>query len=285
MRILALMLASLMSTCTVPAPPEQVIDDPASRPENTVTSILNAGVSAELGERDEGVKFLFDPLYDNHFGSLAELDDALIDRIVNGETPFDGIDAVFVSHAHGDHFSARHLNRMLAAQPSVAVVAPGQAVEAMRQNDLWQDGFADRVTAIELRNGEAAKRFQIAGARIEAIRTPHSGWPDRHADVHNITFRVTSPSGARVMHMGDADPAEQHFVLNSRFFCCARSNLVMVPFWFFREPNADTLIDRTLNAEQAVGMHVPTDVPQFLVGSDREYFTEEGQRVEIRKVP
>ncbi len=251
---------------------------------DAVTSILNAGVSANMG----GAKFLFDPLYDNHFGSLAEMDEPLIEAIINGSAPYDNVDAVFVSHAHGDHFSAEYLNRMMAAQPGVQLIAPAQAEEAMRGHELWQDGFAERITSVTLSNGEAAERIEVAGAVVEALRTPHAGWPERHSEVHNITFRVSATNAAgapiRVMHMGDADPAAQHFTMNSRFFCCARTNVVMVPFWFFQQDQAGLLIDRTLNAERAIGVHVPVQTPAFLEGSDWTYFTKVGEEVSITPI-
>lgn len=275
--ILPLSLSLMAAACSVPEPSAQVANEAQDR----VTAILNAGVRTQLGE----AKFLFDPLYDNHFGSLAEMDDTLIEAIISGDAPYDNVDAVFVSHAHGDHFSPEYFNRLMAAQSGIQIIAPEQAVADMRAHELWDEGFAARITAIALSNGEAAQKFDVAGATVEAIRTPHAGWPERHSDVHNITFRVsaTRASGelVRVMHMGDADPAKQHFTMNAKFFCCARTNLVMVPFWFFREEDAGMLIDRTLNAQSAVGVHVPVQTPAWLADSEWKHFTAAGQKAEI----
>ncbi len=267
------------------AAPASEVPTVESSGEGSVTSILNAGVSARMG----GAKFLFDPLYDNHFGSLAEMGEPLIEAIINGSAPYDNVDTVFVSHAHGDHFSAEYLNRMMAAQPGVQLIAPAQAEEAMQGHEMWQDDFAERITGVALSNGEAAERIEVAGVVVEALRTPHAGWPERHSEVHNITFRVsaTNSVGApiRVMHMGDADPAAQHFTMNSKFFCCARTNLVMVPFWFFQQDDAGLLIDRTLNAEEAVGVHVPAETPAFLTSSEWDYFTKVGEELPIKELP
>ncbi|MDJ0644190.1 MAG: MBL fold metallo-hydrolase [Erythrobacter sp.] len=255
----------------------------------TATSILNAGVAARIGSPDAAMKFLFDPLYDNHFGSLEQLDEALIERIVAGDSPYDNVTAVFVSHAHGDHFSARHINRMLAAQPDLRLVAPNQAIERMREVDEWDPTFAVRITAISLDNGEQAESFQIGSARIEAFRSPHSGWPDRHADVHNITFRVSAASGQAmvhcVMHLGDADPGTEFFGPHPEFLSSARTGLAIVPFWFFGEDKAEALVEETLNAEAAVGMHVPAQEPEWLEGSGWQYFNGEGQGAAIAQVP
>ncbi len=251
----------------------------------TVTSIRNAGAIAELGEGEDAIKVLFDPLYDNHFGSLAELDDALIEKIVLGKAPYDGVSAVFVSHAHGDHFSARHLSRLLAAQPEVTLVAPEPAIAAMRKVSEWQDGFADRVRAITLENGQAAETFTIADATVEAFRSPHAGWPERHKTVHNLTFRVSASTGSdgaqRVMHLGDADPGVEFFAPHKRFLESKRTGLALVPFWFFREENKDALIGSVLNAESVTGIHVPQETPGWLGESDHSHFTAEGQRADV----
>lgn len=252
-------------------------ETPAAAPGATTgdraVSILNAGVRAELG----GGKFLFDPVYDNHFGTLAKMDPAVTERIVAGAPPYDHVDAVFVSHAHGDHFSAKHLLRLLAAQPEVQLVAPAQAVEQLRAAPGWREDYANRIVTVSLDNGGPAQRFEVAGATVEAIRTPHSGWPGRHADVANIAYRITGPDGARVMHLGDADAAEAHFAPYREVLDEARTQIAFVPFWFFAAPHPDELIDETLNAESAVGIHVPTKVPGSLKDSGRDYFTGEGQ--------
>lgn len=260
----------------------------AAHETGVATSILNAGVSAQIGAPDAAMKFLFDPLYDNHFGSLQQLDAALIERIVAGEAPYDGVAAVFVSHAHGDHFSARHITRMLAAQPELRLVAPAQAVERMRAVEEWNPTFAARITALSLDNGEQAASFEIGAAKVEAFRSPHSGWPDRHSDVHNLTFRVSAASGSqmahRVMHLGDADPGTEFYEPHAEFLSSARTGLALVPFWFFNEADAGALIDRTLNAEQAVGIHVPAQEPASLKETGARYFTGEGQTAEIVEV-
>ena len=250
------------------------------------TSILNAGVMVEIGPSD-GVraKLLFDPLYDDHFGSLEQLTPELIEAIVLGAAPYDGADAVFVSHAHGDHFSESQLTAMLAAQPELQLVAPGQAIDRLREFSGWEEGFAERTHSITLNNGEASQGFEIAGVMVEAFRSPHNGWPDRHFNTHNITFRVSAPSGegrfGRVMHLGDADPAAEHYVEFAEFLAAKRTGLAMVPFWFYQQDDLQGLIDERLNAEMPVAMHVPVRVPNYLSEGQAPYFSETGEQLDI----
>jgi L-ascorbate metabolism protein UlaG (beta-lactamase superfamily) len=242
---------------------------------------------AQIGAVDYApVKILFDPLYDDHFGSLQQLPPELIEAIVSGAPPYDGVNAVFVSHAHGDHFSATHLTRMLASQPQIQLVAPGQAIDRMREDANWQPGFEDRVTAITLENGEAVQGIEVAGAYVEAFRSPHAGWPDRHAATHNITFRVSAANedgraSARIMHLGDADPAAEHFAALSEFLSAKRTGLAAVPFWFYGEDGLSAIIDQTLNAQSAVAVHVPVNAPGYLEAGERPYFSGVGDVLEI----
>lgn len=253
---------------------------------NRATSILNAGVMTEHMAGEGGAaKFLFDPLYDDHFGSLAELTPDLIERIIAGDPPYEDVDAVFVSHAHGDHFSVSQLSRMLGAQEELILVLPSQGLEQLRGGDDWQAAFETRVRSISLENGEVSAPLEIAGASVEAFRSPHAGWPDRHANVHNITFRV-SVSGkegavSRVMHLGDAAPDPQHYEALRDFLKAKRTGLAIVPVWFTSRGDLSAIIDQTLNAQNYVAVHVPAKVPARLQEGDWTYFSSVGEVLEI----
>lgn len=286
LRPLALAIALSLTACAQePAQPATTPSSDAPVAGRAI-AILNAGVMTEHFRSDgAAAKFLFDPLYDNHFGSLEELPPELIETIVSGGAPYDSVDAVFVSHAHGDHFSASMLTRMLAEQDDVIIVAPRQAIERMRQDEEWDDAYETRVRGVALLNGEAGEAFEIAGATIEAFRTPHNGWPDRHSEVHNITFRVSLPAGqgqfGRVMHLGDADPAAEHYAALRSFLQAKRTGLAMVPYWFYGAEGIDRLVNETLNAQNMVAMHVPAQVPENLASGNRPYFSEVGEISDI----
>ena len=231
------------------------------------TAILNEGVIVEQG----GVKILFDPIYDNGFNAFPEQSEAFKQAIIEGASPYDGVDAIFVSHFHGDHFSTPNMLRLMKAQSKVRLYAPAQAVEAMKANENWMPEIANRVEAIDLKTGEAPVAFMLGETKIEAIRTPHIGWPNDHLQVENITFRVSLAGGVRVMHMGDADTAKEHFSPYHEFFSSARSHLGFVPFWFFDGPESVTYMDKALNIRHAVGIHTPIEVPESLKKARKEY--------------
>lgn len=290
-----LLIASL--TCLAPSCSENEPETVAATTTTTATatSILNAGVMTQMDAGDAGgsLKLLFDPLYDDHFGSLQQMTPDLIEAIVSGAPPYDNVDVVFVSHAHGDHFSARHITQMMLRQPQLQLAAPGQALDALREREGWTPGLEARVRTIVLENGEASQPFEIgegsASAVVEAFRSPHAGWPDRHAATHNITFRVSvereGGAAARVMHLGDADPAAQHYDALAEFLSARRTGLAMVPFWFYGEGVDPAIITDTLNAQTSVAVHVPVRVPAYVEGGDRPYFSGVGEVLEIELAP
>lgn len=281
-------LATMIAACgaALSESAQQTSDEQASAVVSQATSILNAGVMTEhVGKGEGGAKFLFDPLYDDHFGSLAQLTPELIDQIIAGAPPYDGVDAVFVSHAHGDHFSVSQLTDMLTAQEQLTLVLPIQGLDQMREGSDWREAFESRVRGIALENGESSEPFMIEGATVDAFRSPHSGWPDRHANVHNITFRVSVPGKAgtvsRVMHLGDADSAPEHYQALQEFLQSKRTGLAIVPFWFTGREDVSLIVDETLNAHSMVAVHVPVKVPKRLEEGEWTYFSKAGEVLEI----
>lgn len=248
---------------------------PAHDPETgQATSIVNEGVMVEAG----GTKILFDPVFEP--GIYAHMDEALAAKIIAGEAPYDGVDAVFVSHAHSDHFTADQMIAMMTAQPALRLYAPAQAVDMMRDSERWDDALAARIEAVAPAEGQAL-RYTLGDTRIDAVRVPHAGYPDRNADVQNIVFRVALAPDQRVMHLGDADGRLAQFAPYADHFAEARTGLAFVPFWMMLEEDGRAVIDETLNTEQSIGIHLgPRGHPDL--AEDDDHFTRPG---EVRAVP
>ena len=69
---------------------------------STAQYLANASVLVTTGD----TKAVFDPLFRNDFGQYALVPAQMERALFDGTAPFDGLDAVFVSHYHEDHFSA-----------------------------------------------------------------------------------------------------------------------------------------------------------------------------------
>ncbi|MCG8413784.1 MAG: MBL fold metallo-hydrolase [Pseudomonadales bacterium] len=220
--------------------------------------LANEGVMVTDGE----TKILFDPLYPESYGQYLLVPDEVRNAIFAGEAPFDDIDAVFVSHFHGDHFSAEDSLALLQAQSNVALYAPQQAVLGMRTIATdEQESVFDRVHAVSLQYKDAPVTLRMDNLLVEAVRIPHSGWPTGRVDVENIVWRVTLNDNTTVVHMGDADPNDVHFALNPEYWGRVTPNAAFPPYWFFASDAGQGILENRVGARRNVGVHVPVQIP------------------------
>ncbi len=227
-------------------------EDPA-----TARYLANAGVMVAHGD----TRVLFDPLFNESFGQYRLLPETMREALMNGVPPYDGIDALFISHYHDDHFAPADLLEYLEAHDTVRLYAPEQAVAALRSEAGNGGAPLERVTAVSLDIGDAPLRLAQPGLTVEAVRIPHSGWPTRRQDVENIAWRVTLEGGPTVLHLGDADTRDLHFARDEAFWEDGRHDLALPPYWFFLSENGRAVLEERLLPEQAVGIHVPVSVP------------------------
>lgn len=245
--------------------------------------LANEGVMVMQGE----TKILFDPLFRNAYGQYQLLPQAMEKALFAGEPPFDGVDAVFISHYHGDHFSPRDILQLLQEQPEIQLYAPAQAVSGLRKiaDEQDQEVFR-RVNAVELAYKDAPVTLNMHGLLIEAVRIPHSGWPTGRLDVENISWRVTLNDSTTVLHMGDADPNDVHFERDAAYWDMRQTHMAFPPYWFFSSTYGPDVLANRIRPGHSVGVHVPVSIsktpslrPPELRGFD--LFTEPGERREI----
>jgi len=245
---------------------------------SSVQYLANEGVMVTY----DGSKVLFDPLFNNSYNNYQMVPDDVRDAIMTGKAPYDDIDAVFVSHYHGDHFSAVDVVAMLRGQPNVRVYATLQAVTAMREVASAEDeALFARVTGLDLSYGDAPVTIEADAIRIEAVYIPHSGWPSARTDVQNIVFRVTLANEGTVLHLGDADARDVHFATDADYWKGQQTDLALPPYWFFLTDEGPTILDDRIGARHAIGIHVPakfsdsSEIPAELDG--RDLFTSPGE--------
>jgi L-ascorbate metabolism protein UlaG (beta-lactamase superfamily) len=243
----------------------------------------NEAVMVEHGE----TKILFDPLFRDDFDEFELVPPDIEHALLAGKPPWDGIDAVFVSHSHEDHYDPAMMLSYLRMHSTVELYAPTQAVDGLREVAAASDSsLFDRVHGLPLAYGDAPIRLDMHGLLIEAVHMPHSGWPERNLDTDNISFRVTLNGITTVSHLGDADADVVHFEKTAGHWEQRRSQLAMPPYWHFRtQERRDTLIPR-LHADHAIGVHVrkaipdePSERPIELQGVD--LFTRPGETRDI----
>jgi len=272
--ILALLLLSAIVVAKTPDPDPQTA---------TVQYMANEGLMVVNGD----TKVLFDPLFRNSYNQYQLLPEEMERALFAGQAPFEDVDAIFISHYHGDHFSPADILKLLKAQPGIHLYAPAQAVTGLHAVATDNDGsIFDRVTPVELAYKDAPITLEMEGLIIEAVRIPHSGWPDGRVDVENISWRVTLNESTTVLHMGDADVNDVHFARDAAYWDKRHTHMAFPPYWFFGSNRGRTIIDHRIRPGHSVGVHVPISMPESPSQRPRGYrnhdlFTRPGETRDI----
>lgn len=243
------------------------------------TYLGNEGIMVSDGH----TTILFDPLFPNGFGTYQLVPEETRQALMAGDAPFDSVDAIFISHMHPDHFSVDEVIKYLEDHPEVRVYVPSQAAAWMREETETEDIF-DRVVAVPLAYQDSPISFQEGGLTIDVVRIPHAGWPG-WAEVSNLVWRVTLADGITVMHLGDADPSDEHFAPLEAHWQAKQTHTAYPPYWFFEMGDGPFILDERLNAARATGIHVPLILPPNLVISGADFLYEPGEKRTLKPDP
>ena len=228
--------------------------------------LANEGLLVTEGE----TKVLFDPLFRNNYGQYQLLPLEMEDALIAGDAQFDGVDAVFISHFHGDHFSPGDVANYLRRQETVQLFAPKQATDALAAFLSDDESIMLRVNALNIDYEDPAIVLSLPGLNVEAFNIPHSGWPDRMSDVQNIAFRITLNDSITVLHLGDADTRDEHFARDGNQWASRRTNVAFPPYWFFTSESGSRVLEERIQAGAAIGIHVPKKLdPRYSDGLDQ----------------
>ncbi len=215
--------------------------------------LANAGVLISHG----GTKIVFDPLFDQDYGTYELVPKDIEKALFAGAPPFDGLDAVFVSHHHGDHFSPERMVELLVAHSDLQLFGPPQAIDSMPVESI---SVAGRLHTVEL-DLDGTFTQVVGEIEVSAVRIHHSGWPNRHADIENIAFSVSLDNAATVLHMGDAHTDPTFFDNRADYWAAQQLQLALPPYWFFTSNGGQKILDEHIHADEVIGVHVPSSMP------------------------
>lgn len=240
----------------------------------SVSYVANEAVLISNGEQ----KVLFDPFFHQAFGTYQLVPEDIKQAIFSGVAPFNNLTAIVISHAHGDHFAADDILKYLLMFPNTQLIAPQQAITEL-STLAGSDQIKSQITSVNLAFNQAPKTIEVAGLLIEAVRIPHAGWPGR-ADIENLVFRVTlknQDTDVTVMHMGDADPNDDHYLPYKDHWKKRVSDTALPPYWFYFSAEGRDILTEILNVRKSIGIHVPIEIPDQLKSSNQDYFSIPGE--------
>ena len=243
---------------------------------STATYLGNEAIMIE----HSGVKVLFDPFFHNTFTIYQAVPENIRTDLFTNQAPYDAIDYIFISHAHADHFSSGDLAKFLRHFPDTTLIAPKQAIDALIDLEDAQD-IKSQMRAIELAYKDEPFSETLDNIKFDAVRIPHAGWPER-AGIANLVFRVTLNNEITVVHMGDADPNDEHFKPLIAHWDKQSTNTAFPPYWFMTSQSGQLILKERIKAKENIGVHVPIAVPQDLIASKERYFSTPGEKTQLQ---
>ncbi|MCB2096680.1 MAG: MBL fold metallo-hydrolase [Parvularculaceae bacterium] len=211
--------------------------------------VANAGVLVARGQ----TKILIDAFYAYSYDTYLTPPTAIEDAMMRGEAPYDGVDAVFVSHIHGDHFSPAPMLDYLRAQPAVRLFAPTQVVDALEEAGM-EDGLRSRIVPVDIGPEDNARSLHFGDVEIDVVSLPHAG---NRPEVQNYSWRVTLDDETTIIHFGDAGSVEENFARHSKHFSAREHDAAFPPYWWYDEPSGRGILENYVKAKQVIGVHIP----------------------------
>ncbi len=214
----------------------------------------NEGVFVTSGE----VKVLFDAFYDDSYGSYVLVSESDRKKLMDGTPPFDGIDAIFVSHVHGDHFTAAPTLAYLQKHPDVRLYGSRQVAQALAGATTSGNPVLERVVEFNLHPGDKAEVVEVEDLSIDVVAIPHVGGA-RMSSVSNLVFRVTLNGLSTVMHLGDSEIDDALFTNLQPHWDVKDTHTAFIPYWFLGNEAGGRILRNNIKADAAIGIHVPAD--------------------------
>jgi L-ascorbate metabolism protein UlaG (beta-lactamase superfamily) len=205
--------------------------------------VANAGVLVTI----EGRRFLVDAPIRDGIPPYATSPAGERARLESASAPYDAVDAILITHWHEDHFSpdavAAHLTRnaraVLVSSPEV--VARVRAVAA--------DLPVQRLRGILPAPGQF-EAVTIGAVTVRVLRIRHN--PTRRLPEQHVGFLIGE--AAPVLHVGDADPEPDNFVLLRGL---PKVDVALLPFWYLHDAASRRFVADAIAPRRVVGMHLP----------------------------
>jgi L-ascorbate metabolism protein UlaG (beta-lactamase superfamily) len=158
-----------------------------------VTYVGNAGFLIEIGDK----KILIDALFKGFEGDY-EIPQEIQEKLTLAQAPFDDVDLILVTHAHGDHIDPAMLIEHMKNNPKAVLASTQQLVDHLKDS-------SGRSIAFNPLKGKPDKK-EIGDFSIETFLLPHG--PD--SKIINIGFLV-SIDGVTFFQSGDFDNEQYTF--------------------------------------------------------------------------
>ncbi|MDJ0838201.1 MAG: MBL fold metallo-hydrolase [Acidobacteriota bacterium] len=170
--------------------------------------------------------------------------------MLDGKPPFEKIDVALVSHRHRDHFQPGAAVAFLKRHAETTLLASGDVWRELSQQSDFES-IRGRVEKILPEPGKL-KTWARGGLKVELMRIAHGGqhWRNLHNLAHVIHL------GGKVLHIGDASGAIQHYKPYARQL--AEIDIALIPYWFYSD-SGEKVLAEVMTARHEVAVHIPPE--------------------------
>lgn len=212
-----------------------------------VTYVGNAGFLVKIGDK----KILIDALFKGFEGDY-EISQEIQEKLTLAEAPFDNVDLILVTHAHGDHVDPAMVSEHMKNNPRAIFASTQQLVDYLKDSTNRSIGF-NPTKAI-------SDKKEIRGIHVESFLLPHG--PDSR--IINVGFLVTV-NGITFFQTGDADLEQFTFEeFRSLHLHERKIDLAFVQHYFLRGDTIENkFIREGIAAKYIFPIHYHFTTPKF----------------------
>lgn len=213
----------------------------------TITYIANEGVLIESA----GKKVIIDALFDKYYDDYLHPDEALLEKMISGEAPYNDVDLLLSTHIHRDHFAPTMTGRFLKGHPETKLISSAQLAKSVT-DDYAEGGTLGKQMEGIVRDTQMHKR-EVNGIKVTVFFIYHAGG-SRTRSIENMGYLVDI-NGTKILHLGDSDMNPDRFkALNLK---AMDVDIAMVPYWYLADETGVSIVNEYIQPKNLVGIHFP----------------------------
>lgn len=227
--------------------PSPLLAGEVSRAKEVVLRFLgNESFAIEAGGRT----VLIDALQVLGAAEHGDLTDEVFAQMLARKRPFEKVPLVLVSHPHPDHHVPSVTARFLTSHPESTVVSSPEVLATMA-GEAGYAGFRARLREVRPSPG-ASVALEHQGISVRFFELPHLAHELYQV---RVVAHLVRHGGVSVLHVGDAELTAAH--LAGLGLLAEKVDVAILPYWFFKQPDARALVDQHIGAKRIVAMRLP----------------------------
>jgi len=179
-----------------------------------------------------------------------------IAKLEGAQKPFDKCDAVLVTHAHDDHFTAQCAANYMRSNGWAVLAGTGEVIDELSGYPWLAGEEGERLITADVSAGEIDTIF-IDGLTIYPLGIVHTGCEGGYVMdspcIDHVAW-IVEAEGCRIIHLGDAKVAAEEFE-QFPWLPGLEIDIAFVPFWFLQQEGGAELITDLIAPKAVVLMH------------------------------